>query len=100
MMAEHTPGPWEWDDIGYLVRPDGAALFDSTGLATEADHALIAAAPDLLAACEAHGEVADHRRVCQKCGPEHYCWTALALLQRAWQMTEPAIAKARSKQDG
>ena len=60
-MGEHTPGPWSWDAYGWdLVAPGATVLLvqqDSNGYivckASEADKNLIAAAPDLLAACEA-----------------------------------------------
>lgn len=56
-MGKHTPGPWEW-----LNYPDGRKLLAAPKCGvihcphpmtvTDEDQALIAAAPDLLAACE------------------------------------------------
>ncbi len=57
-MSEHTPGPWEWDSDGHIYREPWTEEADpaickvnihvSSG---EANARLIAAAPDLLAAC-------------------------------------------------
>jgi hypothetical protein len=53
-MSKHTPGPWT---IGGLesgqAAVDGANGEDVTGFISPADAALIAAAPDMLAALEA-----------------------------------------------
>jgi hypothetical protein len=58
--AEHTPGPWEVRDRWYISRPGKMALaevkcgdvpFEATEI-HEANARLIAAAPDLLAACK------------------------------------------------
>lgn len=60
-MAEHTPGPWTIDpphDGNYPIRegPDGYLIAtvwkDDSGF-QEGDARLIAAAPDLIAACRA-----------------------------------------------
>jgi hypothetical protein len=54
--TEHTPGPWAWDHARYKMRGDGDCLVLSggplVGKKSEANAHLIAAAPDLLAACE------------------------------------------------
>ena len=102
-MTDHSPRPWQWapksgvDSPAVLWAGYDMIVLASIAKPEPADACLIATAPDLLRACEAHGEVADHRGTCQKCGPEYYCWTALALLECAWQMTEPAIAKAKGE---
>lgn len=60
--VKHTPGPWEIfrpDDSGFLGidgngGKDSVVIYDDYGgIKSEADARLIAAAPDLLAACEA-----------------------------------------------
>jgi hypothetical protein len=67
-MSKHTPGPWDWRDIDDLrqaksTRTDGrygesvlCASYDYDRgpylETTDANRDLIAAAPDLLAACE------------------------------------------------
>jgi hypothetical protein len=53
-MSEHTPGPWVWTDYGELSGA-GDVVMDADYFSepSEADARLIAAAPDLLAACEA-----------------------------------------------
>lgn len=58
---KHTPGPWHVDDDdGTILSEDGSEVFASHCSgdwhyieALPADRRLIAAAPDLLAACEA-----------------------------------------------
>lgn len=67
-MTEHTPGPWKVYNAFDLIRKPGSVAFERIGtpivtvlecnegydiVATKADAQLIAAAPDLLAACEA-----------------------------------------------
>lgn len=61
-MATHTPGPWSYDASGgaiYYADGDVEPLIASTNLENvsveqgDADGLLIAAAPDLLAACQA-----------------------------------------------
>ena len=65
-MTEHTPGPWTYfeldppercincsrTDFGHFLIPDGHGNGECA-LYTKADARLIAAAPELLAACEA-----------------------------------------------
>ena len=63
-MSEHTPGPWLWSPGGFLYHPvpgkdvptyvlRGVSQYGHVAAISPADKALIAAAPDLLAACEA-----------------------------------------------
>jgi hypothetical protein len=66
-MSEHTPGPWrqfvvvidgDRDEYYRCIRTEslgyrGDGGFDITGFISQADARLIAAAPDLLAACQA-----------------------------------------------
>lgn len=65
-MSKHTPGPWALDDNGHDIRthedywPIGCAdgnliayVAHTDDVMGEANARLIAAAPDLLAACEA-----------------------------------------------
>lgn len=68
-MTKHTPGPWKAEDNmsnehkgkGWIVRGvDGKPLTGWGSITTtEANARLIAAAPDLLAVCEAELEVYD-----------------------------------------
>lgn len=66
-MSEHTPGPWKWAPCEYAPMWDETRLVDANGTevlggSAETDNcgvygspsnkALIAAAPDLLAACK------------------------------------------------
>jgi hypothetical protein len=61
-VADHTPGPWTWDELpegrsGLLLGPGVSSVLDISDdwtckLPNEADAHLIAAAPDLLAALE------------------------------------------------
>lgn len=61
MTTKPTPGPWRVEPDGSIVGPDGCDVIASHAdylgghylAATEEDRRLIAAAPDLLAACEA-----------------------------------------------
>jgi hypothetical protein len=59
-MSEHTPGPWKWNeerpatyDLEWLQGSNGYRILTIYGNGKEtADKLLIAAAPDLLEACE------------------------------------------------
>lgn len=63
-MSEHTPGPWRWRNRDTLVQTtdvmkrvlefhlDPEGWMDGWIRCSNADRALIAAAPDLLAICE------------------------------------------------
>lgn len=60
MTTKHTPGPWAVSDVGeVVVCATGRTLCDvysspaDDDAQADADARLIAAAPDLLAACEA-----------------------------------------------
>lgn len=69
----HTPGPWQIDgeaaECQARITADGEPIADVFGLdrgdddgdEANANVALIAAAPDLLAACESALDVVDHR---------------------------------------
>jgi hypothetical protein len=56
--VSHTPGPWEFDyEAGEVSAPNGTVVLYPTMLPDETEEVanghLVAAAPDLLAACEA-----------------------------------------------
>lgn len=64
-MSEHTPGPWHWEDCdnyySKLIGPNGEWVLDDGSAGGEygaqitpnsPDGWLVAAAPELLAACE------------------------------------------------
>jgi len=65
MSAQHTPGPWHWDDYSWLVAKDESSVLEYAGCgshatdASDADRVLIAAAPDLLAALQGVLRVSD-----------------------------------------
>ncbi len=113
-MAEHTPGPLfvAEQQINILSPGPKFGILDSGGVLigeafrvvgdgairpAQANARLWAASPLLLAACKAWRAGADHRAACKTCTPESYCKTALALMQRAWQMTQPALAAAKGE---
>lgn len=56
MTTDHTPGPWEIGPKDHFREGDIASdkgwLFQRLSAATDADSALVAAAPDLLATLE------------------------------------------------
>ncbi len=84
-----TLGPWKVDDDGSIRTTDGrdvVTAFDHRVVVSDADARLIAAAPDLLQACEAilHLKYA---------GPG-----STALLGRAVSRARAAINKAEGKQ--
>src|SRR4051794_13527039 len=58
MMVKHTPGPWYMAGVPAVLSRDGVGIadcrtVDTTPQEQEANARLIAAAPDLLAACKA-----------------------------------------------
>lgn len=63
--SKHTPGPWQWSGITsvatnkgfYCVGTEDGELICRTSERSSADARLIAAAPDLLAQCEAFAEL-------------------------------------------
>jgi len=92
----HTPGPWKAmkTEHGWHVgpQPDGVcSIWDNTDSAThatqEANARLLAAAPDLLEACEA---IADAMSDAQPGG--------LARIRRALKQVADTIAKAKGVQ--
>lgn len=98
MTTKHTPGPWfcengdnqwrVWDDEGW------ACICDvHTGVEPDpsgATHArLIAAAPDLLAACQMFAEAEDLARSSK--------WGGFGLYVDAMQLARAAIAKAKGE---
>lgn len=108
-MGEHTPGPWvlsidwiEGSGMDYVVLgADAEFIAEVFRQPTDANARLIAAAPDLLAACalavedSVQGWAPSGGRLwrCQVCEGEdehiNECWVAKA---------EAAIAKARGEQ--
>lgn len=51
MGESHTPGPWEWDQFAALSNGD-VVIAQAESLPRDSNARLIAAAPDLLAACQ------------------------------------------------
>jgi hypothetical protein len=75
-----TPGPWHWAAPGDLRNEDGVEVggcldrLDLTDHEHEADASLIAAAPDLLSACQAlvaYSETSINCAVCANGGDAH-----------------------------
>lgn len=94
MTTTHTPGPWQFDgqvildeDGSHVASPIGCDTVDCDDEAI-ANARLIAAAPDLLAACEAFlGEIDE----IDACGQRHGIGAEIIAA------VEAAIAKARGK---
>jgi len=106
-MAEHTPGPWEYrpasNYVGYAIFPVGtlpslASVERPRGDPevlnvqchnfpgnTEANARLIAAAPDLLAACQSIVALYDHALATN---------TTVSVPGAIWDTMKAAIAKA------
>jgi hypothetical protein len=84
---EHTPGPWHYDGQAYIFGPktEMIAMIRGTGegLPEDANARLLAAAPDLLAACKM--AVNDYTY------SNHELWTSTC------QVLLDAIAKAEGK---
>lgn len=113
-MAEHTPGPWVVIDAEPLVCPHCEQVVDHTirvvaparcheigqieevGEETAGNAALIAAAPELLAACEAEEAVDRHWHECEECDSSEGCGCdeLCRLVDVARDMRRAAIAKA------
>ncbi len=114
----HTEGQWEYimGPIGVLSRVNhqygwapGGTVFvrqkDSLGqdllrvvasnTCTESNARLIAAAPDLLAACEAEDVFWKHYEECEDCNGTTFCIMAMTLSIDALQKRKAAIARAR-----
>lgn len=108
-QTTHTPGPWvihEWgigDSVIEVNGPDGAQIaeIDTLRESTETEHVrasgehranarLIAAAPDLLAACKAADGAFD-RIEAQGADGDSEAWK---MAFAAWQNVRAAIAKA------
>jgi len=69
-MSAHTPGPWihaiDFGQVGSIESQNGTVIAQAQALVRDYDHAernanarLIAAAPDLLAACQAQHHAID-----------------------------------------
>ena len=106
-MSKHTPGPWFADDRGYVWRRSLAELYeygggvagdkplaavhkgwcgeDVTGYPVKANTQLMAAAPDLLEACQTLVDLP---------GTEDWLFT----LEKAVDQARAAIAKATGEQ--
>lgn len=95
-MTEHTPGPWvNMPDGAFWGEIRSAETFDLIAVMPElddrtADFELIAAAPDLLAACEAVAE-ATGRDLTEAEMCRGVCHVPLGLIEAM----DDAIAKAR-----
>ena len=112
-MGEHTPGPWEWhrtddalnDDEAYFLKSKcGLVVLDALHenevgpfiSSSTANLRLIAAAPDLLAACEAEEAIGEHIRICATCQVDSYqCGTRTDLFLEARRLRRAALAKTK-----
>ena len=105
-----TPGEWEARRLeadGFLIRRPGWEIrTDLWDVATwiehgapirrEADARLMAAAPDLLAACKSQDEYEQHVNQCSRCDwSENYCETGWLLWNTAQNLRAIALAKAK-----
>ena len=103
----HTPGPWEWQDragyyhdlvatkTGRVVHSDGSAYgeYDADIDVKGPDARLIAAAPELLEACEALLQINNEREPFTYAG----MWEWKKRKYEAEQKARTAIAKARGE---
>ena len=109
-MTEHTPGPW-WDESGVIhakgprwTPEDHSCVHVASHIENEADGALIAASPDLLAACKAT-EYADSllsewraRWQCTHSAEGVAAWNKWQMFDaRARELRRTAIAKAEEE---
>jgi hypothetical protein len=88
---KHTAGPWKWDGGGYIDAPrECIAGINATGSPSEseANARLIAAAPELLEACEAARTVWEQGCV-DRGWKDHRNW-----IDDAKDLIDDAIAKA------
>lgn len=104
-MSKHTPGPWKWEfeyqywlltgANGDVIADDGSAGGEYPPVieSTSPNAMLIAAAPDLLAACEAMITWANTPTVHTAEGAK----TALRELTKVGELTRAAIAKAKGE---
>jgi hypothetical protein len=116
-MSDFTPGPWHYDDQLYIWGPKGEMIFTmndgsdgppdmigtvrgfGAGLPQDANAALIAAAPDLLAACQMFVEWDE----AEKRAGEHDPAEFVARIERvttAFNAAREAIAKATTPTPG
>ena len=107
----HTPGPWEarrLEPDGFLIRQYGweirtpawdvATWIEHGGpIRKEEDALVIAAAPDLLEACEAEAVLWRHYIRCPKCAGTTFCPDATMMAATASSLRAIALAKARGK---
>jgi hypothetical protein len=97
-----TPGPWEWSEGGHRLLHNVPASHSSTVLVihdpvwqpTDADRALIAAAPELLEALESVERVVLEQR-CERGTPWDLACVTIA--QKVREFVTPAIAKAQGQ---
>jgi hypothetical protein len=102
---EHTPGPWKANGNGVHRGTSCVAIAYDPSVAsgvtdvTVSNARLIAAAPDLLEACNAHWTFASHAENCGDCEEwgSGNCAEGSRLFTEAWRLTGPAIAKARGE---
>ena len=113
----HTPGPWFFNNnlgckaigpnTGCFGEQVGEAIADTVGIDPEsedlANATLMAAAPDLLEACEAWHSYSEHARLCDV-KPQHHkslgdvvCADCFKLEVTALKLGARAIAKAKGE---
>lgn len=89
-QTQHTPGPWRTGDLYHTVfGPKAEAACPKTiahmvGTEVKANARLIAAAPELLAACETVLGRVDHTNI----------HTTIEDMRETWNLLREAIAKA------
>ncbi len=108
--SKHTPGPWslEFDDVPYdggfetmVINSEngGICMMDCPKDEMDANGRLIAAAPDLLEACEAFGAFERHTPDCANCDEwgAGNCEEGRRLYSVACDSINEAIAKAKGE---
>ena len=104
--AKHTKGPWHLDPDGYceyIWGPNNEMVAQIRGvgadLPREANARLIAAAPDLLEACEAIFKLVDSGELVRSTAHDHEGGWAMRQipLVKGLQQLEAAIRKAEGK---
>ena len=106
---KHTPGPWE-ANAGRVTRfvpeLEGGPVTETVAICSGdcegspiANARLIAAAPELKAACEANVELHIHASECTECDIDGQCAEGERLLKRALDLRDAALALVRGEGD-
>lgn len=96
-MGEHTPPPWKWTEDGLLYGPNGELILNVHAVSIN-DQPLIAAAPNLLAACKATEAAYQHAASCPDAYAGSACIHFHQMMIDAQELRQAAIAKAKGAQ--